>query len=56
MVRRPLKSKVFKEKSDIRDAFKNAFSKINNLAGLLGKWIKEFISILNHLHYFLLLA
>jgi transposase len=45
MIRRPLKNKVFKEKSEIREAFKSAFSKINNLAGLLGKWIKEFIPI-----------
>ena len=45
MVRRPLKNKVFKEKSEIREAFKSAFSKVNNLAGLLGKWIKEFIPI-----------
>ncbi len=43
MVRRPLKNKVFKEKSEIREAFKSAFSKINNLADLLGNWIKEFI-------------
>lgn len=43
MVRRPLKNKVFKEKSEIGEAFKSAFSKINNLAGLLGNWIKEFI-------------
>jgi transposase len=43
MVRRPLKNKVFKEKSQIREAFKSAFSKINDLAGLLGNWIKEFI-------------
>jgi transposase len=45
MVRRPLKNKVFKEKSEIGEAFKSAFSKINNLAGLLGNWIKEFIPI-----------
>ena len=43
MVRRPLKNTVFKEKGEIIEAFKNAFSKINNLAGLLGNWIKEFI-------------
>ena len=45
MVRRPLKNKVFKEKSEIREAFKSAFSKINNLTGLLEKWIKQFIPI-----------
>lgn len=45
MVRRPLKNKVFKEKSEIGVAFKNAFSKINNLTGLLEKWIKQFIPI-----------
>lgn len=45
MVRRPLKNKVFKEKREIRDAFKSAFSKIDNLAGILGNWIKEFIPI-----------
>ncbi len=43
MVRKSIKNKVFKEKSEIREAFKSAFSKINNLAGLLGNWIKEFI-------------
>ncbi len=43
MVRRPLKNKVFKEKSEVREAFKSSFSKIDNLAGLLAKWIKEFI-------------
>ncbi len=45
MVRRPLKNKVFKEKREIREAFKSACSKINNWAGLLGNWIKEFIPI-----------
>ena len=45
MVRRPLKNKVFKERSEIGVAFKNAFSKINNLTGLLEKWIKQFIPI-----------
>ncbi len=43
MVRRPLKNKLFKEKSEIREAFNSAFSKINNLADLLGNWITEFI-------------
>lgn len=45
MVRRPLKNKVFKEKSEVREAFKSAFSKINNLAGLLNNWIKKFVPI-----------
>ena len=45
MVRRPLKNKVFKEKSEIREAFKSAFSKIDNLANLLGNWIKKFVPI-----------
>lgn len=45
IVRRPLKNKVFKEKGEIRDAFKSAFSKINDMADLLRKWIKEFIPI-----------
>ncbi len=45
VVRRPLKNKVFKEKSEVREAFKNAFSKIDNLEGLLGNWIKKFIPI-----------
>jgi len=43
MIRRPLKNKVFKEKGQIRGAFKSSFSKINNLTNLLSKWIKEFI-------------
>lgn len=50
MVRRPLKNKVFKEKGEIREAFKSSFSKINNLANLLGKWIKEFIPINAYSH------
>ena len=45
VVRRPLKNNVFKEKSEIREAFKNAFSKIDNLSGLLGNWIKKFVPI-----------
>jgi len=45
MIRRPLKNKVFKEKSEIGVAFKNAFFKSNNLTGLLEKWIKQFIPI-----------
>ncbi len=50
MIRRPLKNKVFREKSEIREAFKSAFSKINDLAGLLGNWIKEFIPMDAYLH------
>jgi transposase len=45
MVRKPLKNKIFKEKSDIREALESAVSKIDNLTNLLGSWIKKFIPI-----------